>query len=154
MNANGQIFIQQNISLSIWDLAFQTWVTATASWTNYGPGHPGTNGIPSLTSSANPVLGTTPNVLVGSSANTPVLGGLVFGFQRDNTPTAFGGTALVQVAASVIVTVPAAGLPYAFSVPNNTAFCGVTIDIQSALFDGGASHGISFSPGLEYVLGN
>ena len=55
---NGQIFIQQNTSLSVWDLAFQTWVTATASWTNYGAGHPGTNGVPSLTSSANPALCT------------------------------------------------------------------------------------------------
>lgn len=151
--AQGQVFIQQTVSLSVWDLSFRTWVDAPASWTSYGAGHPGTNGVPSLTSSANPVLGTTPALLVGSSANASTLGGLVFGFQRDNVPTAFGGTALVQVLASVVVTVPAAGLAYPFPVPSDPAFCGVTVDVQSALFDAGASQGLALSAGLELILG-
>ena len=55
--------------------------------------------------------------------------------------------------ASVILTVPAAGAQFGVPIPNNTALCGVNIDVQSVLFDAGASHGLAFSAGLEYRIG-
>ncbi|MCA8951615.1 MAG: hypothetical protein KDE27_19060 [Planctomycetes bacterium] len=152
--AGGQIFIQQTVPLSVWDLSFQSWVDSPASWSNYGTGHPGTNGIPSLTSSADPVLGTTPALLIGSSASGPTLGAVVLGVLRDNSPTAFGGTALVQVLGSVVLTVPSTGAQLPLGIPSDPSFCGLAIDAQSLVFDAGASHGIAFSAGLEYVIGS
>ncbi|MCA8973068.1 MAG: hypothetical protein KDC98_00020 [Planctomycetes bacterium] len=140
--------------IGIDDLSFRLNPTCQpASWINYGTGHAGTNGVPSITSSGNPALATTPSVQIGSSANSSTLGGLVIGFSRANTPTAFGGNALVTVATSVILSVPPGGTTYPISIPNHPTFCGLRIDLQSALFDAGASHGIAFSPGLEYLIG-
>ncbi|HEX5051804.1 MAG TPA: hypothetical protein VFZ65_08540 [Planctomycetota bacterium] len=152
--ANGQVFIQGTLGLSVWDLAFQTWVSVPASWQGYGAGHPGTNGIPGLTSSANPVLGTTPDVLVGNSAGAPTIGALFFGLARVNVPTPFGGNALLVPIASLGFVAPLAGAQLPFALPMDGALCGFVIDMQAVLVDGGASAGISFTPGLEYVLGD
>jgi hypothetical protein len=150
----GQVFIQQTIGLSVWDLAFQTWVSVPASWTNYGSGHPGTNGVPSLTSSANPVIGTTPNLLLGNSANAPTLGGLLFGLSIANAPTPWGGTALVQPLASVTVVLPQAGAPLPFPIPSDPMLCGIAVYAQGVVFDPGATHGIAFTSGLAFSIGS
>ena len=152
--AQGQVFIQQTIGLSVWDLAFQTWVLAPASWTNYGPGHPGTNGIPSLTSSANPVIGTAPNLLLGNSANAPTFGGLLFGFSTAAASTPWGGTALLQPLSSVGLAVPQGGAQFPFSLPNDPTLCGFVVYVQGVLLDAGASHGIAFTSGLAYSIGS
>ncbi len=151
--ANGQVFIQQTVSLSVWDLAFQTWVSAPASWTNYGAGHPGTNGVPGIGLTANPVLGTTPAIVLGNSLGAGTLGALLFGFGRASVPTPFGGTALVQPLASVTLPLPAGGAQVPFAIPASGSFLGVAVDAQGVLLDAGASHGIAFSAGLELVLG-
>lgn len=151
--AGGQVYIQQTVALSAWDLAFRTWVAPPASWTSYGAGHAGTNGIPSLTASANPVLGTAPVVQMGNSSGTTTFGGLFFGFLRANQPTPFGGTALVQYIASITLSVAPAGVQFALGIPNDPDLCGLVVDLQAALLDPGASQGIAFTPGLEFVLG-
>lgn len=150
---NGQVFIQQNLPLSVWDLAFRTWVAVPATQSSYGTGHPGTNGVPSLSASANPVLGTSPNVLVGNPWTQPTVAALFFGLSQANAPTPFGGTALVVPLTNVGVAVPLGGGQQAFPLPNDPTLCGFAVYMQAVVFDPGASQGLAFTPGLEFVLG-
>ena len=152
--AGGQIFIQQTIALSAWDLAFETWVSMPASWSNYGAGHPGTNGIPSLGSSANPVLGTTPDLLLGNSTSALAAGVLALGVAPASAPTPFGGTLLVQPLATLGVLVPVGGLAQPFAIPLDPLLCGFEVFAQGVVLDAGASQGIAFSPGLHYIVGD
>ncbi len=151
--AGGQIFIRDTIALSVWDLSFRTFVHTPATFQNYGTGHPGTSGIPTLTMSAAPILGTNPNIQIGASAPLVLGGFLVFGFQRDNAPTAFGGTALVQPLTARFLTIAQNGAFLPFPVPFDASLCAVTVNLQSIAFDPGASAGIAFSPGLELIIG-
>lgn len=150
----GQVFIQQNVGLSVWDLAFQTWVAAPASWTNYGAGHPGAQGVPALVPAGNPVLGAVVPVTIGNPAGIATFGAVFFGVQRAAAPTPFGGTALLVVAANVSVPVPVGGGQLALSIPSSTAFCGVVVQMQAVVADAGSSHGLAFTRGLELVLGS
>ncbi|MFY9344530.1 MAG: hypothetical protein WAT39_18705 [Planctomycetota bacterium] len=152
--ANGQVFIQQTIALGVWDLAFQSWVSVPASWSNQGAGFPGTTGIPGLTASANPVLGTTPNVLVGNSANATTLGAVFFGVATASIPTPFGGTALIVPLTSVGLVVPVGGGALPFPLPLDPTLCGFVLEMQAVLVDGGAQFGIAFTPGMTWVLGD
>jgi hypothetical protein len=121
---------------------------------NYGAGHPGTSGVPSLTASAAPVLGTTPNVLIGNSAGAPTLGAIFFGDTPISVVTPWGGTALVFPLVSIGVVVPAAGAQVPLAIPNDPALCGFSLYMQGILVDGGASQSIAFTPGLVFVLGD
>jgi hypothetical protein len=152
--AGGQIFIQQGIPLPVWDLAFQTWVAMPASASSYGTGHPGTNGIPSLAASANPVLGTTPNLLVGNSAGAATVAALFLGVATANVPTPWGGVALVQPLASLGIAVPVGGASVPLAIPLDPLLCGFTIHAQAIVVDGGASQGLAFTAGLTLVLGD
>ncbi|HEX6813612.1 MAG TPA: hypothetical protein VF384_18480 [Planctomycetota bacterium] len=152
--AGGQIFIQQTISLAVWDLAFQTWVSSPATMANYGAGHPGTSGVPGLTASATPVLGTAPNLLLGNSAGAPTLGAIFFGDTPISVVTPWDGTALVFPLVSIAVVVPAGGAQVPLAIPNDPALCGFSLYMQGILVDGGASQSIAFTPGLVFVLGD
>lgn len=152
--AGGQIFIQQTMPLSVWDLAFQTWVSSPATMSNYGAGHPGTNGIPNLTSSATPVLGTTPNLLVGNSAGASTIAVIFFGDTPISAPTPWGGTALVFPFTSIAGVIAPGGSAFPLAIPLDHALCGYTLYMQAIVFDAGASFGIAFTPGLVYVLGD
>jgi hypothetical protein len=125
----------------------------TAAWSNYGAGWPGTNGVPSLTASANPVLGSSINVLLSSSTGSATAGLLLAGIAPASLATGFGGTLLVVPPANVPVAVPAGGLSFPLAVPNLRALCGSAVFMQAVEADRGASHGVSFSRGLELVVG-
>lgn len=149
----GQVFIRGTTSLAVWDLAFQTWVAQAAGWTGYGAGHPGSNGVPAIGMSANPVLASAPDILVGNAVGATALGAVLFGFGRVSQPTPVGGTALVQPLASVLVTLAAGGGTLPFPIPNTPGLCGVMVNAQAVHFDSGASAGIAFTPGLELTVG-
>jgi hypothetical protein len=152
--ANGQIWLRDTTALSVWDLGFETFVAVSASSRAYGQGHPGTTGTPSLTPSANPVLGTTIDLIVGNSLGTQTTAALFAGIAAASQPTPFGGTLLVQILADFTLTLPAAGARVPQPIPNDPRLCGRSVFFQSAQLDAGASHGIAFSPGLELVLGS
>jgi len=152
--AGGQIFIQQTIPLSVWDLAFQTWVFSPASFSNYGAGHPGTTGVPSLGSSAAPVLSTTPNLLLGNSAGAPTVAAIFFGDTPISVVTPWGGTALVFPLVSLGVVVPPGGAQVPLAIPLDHALCGFSLYMQAIVVDAGASQSIAFTPGLVFVLGD
>lgn len=151
--AGGMVFLRDTTPLSVWDLSFQSFVGAPAAWRNYGTGHPGRLGVPSLSASAPPQLGASIDVIAGNSSGASSTAALLAGFAPDNLATPFGGALLVQVAASFTIPVPALGARVPLSIPATSSLCGVSVFFQSAQIDGGATHGIAFSPGLELVLG-
>ena len=152
--AGGQIFIQQTLSLPVWDLAFQTWVSEPATWSVYGAGFPGALGVPTLAATAAPVLGTTPDVLFGSSTSSPAAAVLFLGVALANVPTPFGGAALVQPATSLGLLLPPTGAAVPFPVPASSVFCGFEVFAQGIVLDGAATAGLAFTAGLALVVGD
>jgi hypothetical protein len=124
-----------------------------AYWSNYGAGFPGTNGIPSLTSQADPVLGTTVTIDLSNSAGSSTIALLLIGYQRAQIPTGPGGDLLVVPSVVAFLNLPAAGQSYSGDIPDDDALCGFKVDVQAIESDSGAAKRISFTPGLELVLG-
>lgn len=148
----GSIFIRGTTKLDAWDLAFRTWVATAASAGNYGNGTAGTNGVPTLAASANPVLGTTIQLQVGNSLGAPTQAALAIGFQDLNLPF-LGGVLLVLPTVAPAINVPTAGTQVPIGVPADPAACGAVVFVQALLLDGGAPQGVAFTPGLRLVLG-
>jgi len=128
--------------------------SAPATWTSYGAGFPGTFGVPSFTARQFPAFGATVDVDLANSYAQPTLGFLFVGVQRGSFRTSFGGDLLV---------VPLLGVPISFAygadtftgtIPDDLELCGATIDLQGLEFDPGAQYGVSFSQGLELVIGS
>ncbi|MEW6746756.1 MAG: protein kinase [Planctomycetota bacterium] len=124
-----------------------------ASWTNYGQGLPGTNGIPGFTLSRNPYICQPFTVDLQNSLGADTTGVLFVGHARGDLPFR-GGSILVAPPwlAILLLPVPAAGL----SVPVtlcDTGLCGLKLDLQAIENDPGAAQGYSFTQGLELVLG-
>jgi WD40 repeat protein len=125
----------------------------SASWSNYGAGFPGTNGIPSLTSQQNPVFGASVTISVSNSYAKPT-GGLLFaGLQRANIHSSFGGDLLVDPVLTLFITFSYGSDTFTGTIPNDYQLCGVAIDLQVIESDPGAAKGVSFTPGLELVVG-
>lgn len=128
--------------------------SCTASANSYGAGHAGTLGIPSLTTSAAPLLGTTIDLLVGNALGSATAGALLFGPEAVSIPSGLGGDLLVLPAISISLAIPSAGASVPLAVPNDPFFCGGLLYLQALHLDGGASQGIAFTPGLELVGGS
>jgi streptogramin lyase len=126
----------------------------TASWTNYGTGLPGTQGVPFFTSQADPVLGTTITLDVGNSYGQPTSGLIALGFQKASLHTGLGSDLLLIPALLVPITFSYGSDSFAWSIPNDPALLGLEIDLQAVEVDPGAVKGVSFTQGLELVLGS
>jgi cold shock CspA family protein len=124
-----------------------------ATWSNYGAGFPGTNGIPAITSQQNPVLGTTITIDVANSYGNPTVGLLFIGFQQTIVPTNKGGDLLVVPALTAPITFSYGGDSFTGDIPDDHTLCGVAVDVQVIEADPGAAKGMSFTAGLELVLG-
>jgi hypothetical protein len=125
-----------------------------AAWSNYGAGWPGTLGIPSFTSSANPSLGSTITLSIGNSLGANTTGFLAIGLTQASLSTAFGGTLLLLPISIVTIPIPAAGLSVPGAIPNDERLCGLAVFLQVMEIDAGASKGVSFTPGLKLDLGS
>jgi Tol biopolymer transport system component len=125
-----------------------------ATSTNYGAGFPGTLGVPDLTASGAPVFGTAVAITIDSSSGIWAPALLVFGIERASIPTRAGGTLLVDAPLFQIEAIPPSGLTMPWTVPLDPAFCGLQLDLQVLELDAGAQFGISFTPGLEWVVGH
>ena len=124
-----------------------------ATWTNYGAGCPGTNGVPSFTSRADPVLGTTVTLDLGNSYGIATVGVFIVGFQRTAIPTNWGGDVLADPLITRVLPLPASGASFSDQIPIDDELCGFTVDLQAIEADPGAVKGVSFTQGLELVLG-
>lgn len=127
--------------------------TLPASWTSYGSGWPGTNGVPALVARSNPVLCVTLEVFADNSSGVATSGVFLAGDRSVNRWTPWGGTVLVLPAVVMSVLVPADGLSITSTVPCDDALCGMKVFAQVLEMDPGASRGVSFTPGLELRLG-
>ena len=136
-----------------WD-DFHFCLSSSATWFNYGDGYPGTRGLPSFTAESKPVLGTSITLDLGNSlgATTPAM--LLIGLKSANLPTSKGGVMLVEPMIYQPLSLPATGTSFTGSVPNDPTLCGVSVYAQSLEIDVGAPHGVSFTQGLELLLGN
>ena len=125
----------------------------TASWSNYGAGFPGSKGVPSFTAQSNPVLGATLTLDLANSYGNPTVGLLLIGFQSTIIPTNRGGDMLVVPSLVVPTTFSYGGNSYTGSIPDDFGLCDLIVDLQAIESDPGAAMGVSFTPGLELVLG-
>jgi hypothetical protein len=124
-----------------------------ASWSNYGSGFSGTQGVPTLTARQAPKLGSTITVDQSNSYGMPTLAVVLVGLQQTSLPTNRGGTLLVVPSIVLLVTFSYGGNSYTGSIPDDQALCGTEIDLQSIEFDPGAALGFSFTPGLQLLPG-
>jgi hypothetical protein len=136
-----------------WD-DFQFCLAPTASWNNSGSGFPGTLGIPSLTASAPPALGSTFDVDVGNSLGAATNAILVFGLNPASIATSAGGTLLVDPLLLVPIGISAGGESLVANLPNDPTLFGTQVYLQVLELDPGAARHISFTAGLDLVLGN
>jgi subtilisin family serine protease len=126
---------------------------APASSANYDTGYPGTLGVPSLTVSAPPVLGLSFTLDVGNSLGSNTPGLLFVGMSSASIPTSAGGTLLVNPLLLVPFTVDAAGTSLPATLPADPTLIGVHVYTQVLESDAGAAHHISFTAGLDLLLG-
>jgi Tol biopolymer transport system component len=124
-----------------------------ATWNNYGSGWPGTYGVPAFTSSTSPHFGADLFVQADNSSGVATTGMLFLGFQRANVTTNKGGDLLVVPALVAPVAIPTTGFKVYGTIPDDDNYCGVVCDLQILELDPGASRGVSFTPGLELVIG-
>jgi hypothetical protein len=125
-----------------------------ATWTNYGAGFPGTNGVPSFTSRADPVLGTTVTLDLANSYGNATVGLLIIGLQRTTIHTNWGSDVLADPLITRVLVLPASGASLSDLIPNDDDLCGFALDLQAIEADPGAAKGVSFTSGLELVFGH
>jgi hypothetical protein len=126
----------------------------TGSWSNYGAGWPGTNGVPAFTAGGAPALCTKLVLNLANSAGSSTAALLLMGSTIDDEATPYGGHRLVVPATLVSLVLPGSGLILSADVPCDDSLCGVRIWLQALESDPGASHGVSFTPGLMLALGS
>ncbi len=124
------------------------------TWTNYGTGWEGTNGVPSLGLDGNPTIGETVNILLGNASGVSASACLLFGDQQTNTPTPLDGALLTNPVVPVhIPALAPGGASYPLDIPDNSTLCGIELYGQLIHVDNGASAGIAFSRGLRFIFG-
>jgi Tol biopolymer transport system component len=126
--------------------------TTTASWSDYGTGFAGKNGIPLLTTSDVAALGTTITLSATNSAKGWTVGFLLIGAQAD-VPLSSGATLLVTPYLTEVVTLTNFGWSEEFAIPDDSTLDGIAADCQMVELDLAAKGGLSFSAGLELVIG-
>jgi hypothetical protein len=124
-----------------------------ASTTDYGTGWPGELGVPTLTTVGKPGLGFTFDIDVSDSRSQATTAIFFAGVNRANLQTSKGGTLLVAPYFSLVFPVPPAGSLWSLSFAPDPALIGVQVDLQVVEVDPLASKGLSFTAGLELLLG-
>ncbi len=125
-----------------------------ATWSNYGTGFPGKNGVPSFTSRSDPVLGTTLTLDLANSGVHDSIALVLVGYSEARNPSRKGGDVLVVIDFCVLLPLPDRGLTIPYDIPDDGALCGLEIFIQALEIDPGAAKGVSFTAGLKLVHGH
>ena len=128
-----------------------------AQTSNYGQGLAGTKGVPTLTTDARPVYGTTVNVLMSNSSGVASIGLIVLSQTRISAPF-LGGTLLTNPTFLGYVSLPTGGLTLPAPIPDLSAMCPVLPRLlvfyaQVLQIDSAAPAGVSFSPGMRFEIG-
>jgi Tol biopolymer transport system component len=124
-----------------------------AAWSNYGAGFPGSHGVPTFTSQQNPAFATTITLDLENSYGNPTVGVLFVGFQQTSIHSNWGGDLLVVPSLVVPTSFSYGYNSYAGEIPDDWSLCGMTLDLQALEADPGAAKGVSFTQGLQLILG-
>lgn len=122
------------------------------SWQLYGPGHPGSAGIPSIALSADPLLGSTPDLTIGNPSGSTTTLFLFAGLDDAWLPVRDGVLLLAPLELHAIGMGPG-GVALPISLPADASWCGADVRFQGLVLDPGASKGIAFTRGLRATLG-
>jgi sugar lactone lactonase YvrE len=125
-----------------------------ASWSNFGNGLAGTSGIPLFTAEQDPVLGTTITLDLENSAPSATSALLFVGFQRTDLPSSWGGELLVVPSLSTPIPLAVGTNSLTGAIPADNTLAGVAVELQVLESDAGAVRGVSFTAGLELLLGH
>jgi Tol biopolymer transport system component len=137
----------------VFDVFVHELCSTPASWSNYGAGLAGTLGVPSFTSRSNPVLGSVLTLDLGNSYGASTVGVLCIGFQRASIRLEWGGDLLLVPMFAFVIGLPPGGTTGSEDVPSDLGLCAFAVDLQALEYDPGAAKGVSFTPGLELLLG-
>jgi hypothetical protein len=134
------------------DLEFSCPATATS----YGTGWPGTNGVPHLDMIGDPIHDEDIVLDIGNSSGSGSVVLLFLGLSPGNFATSKGGTLFLAPSQTWVVPLPIGGLQMPATIPGGPAGaqCLPTAYLQALQQDHGASHGLSFTPGLQLRFGN
>jgi Tol biopolymer transport system component len=124
-----------------------------AAWSNYGTPFPGTFGPPALTLSQLPVLGSSYDIDLGNSLGSDTFGLTFVGLSAVDQILPSGAHVLVAPLLAILIFVPAGGIHWPQSLPDDPQYRCVDVYLQLLEADPGAFKGISFSQGLAMHLG-
>jgi hypothetical protein len=136
-----------------WDVFVHDRDTTAASWSNYGNGFPGSNGVPTFTAESDPVLGASLTLDLANSYGKFTAGLLFIGLQQTKIHSALGGDLLVLPLITTAIALPATGTTFGGKIPGDPAYAGVEVDLQALEADPGAARGVSFTQGVQLILG-
>ena len=139
-NGSGDVFVRARL-----------WVDA--SWTNYGAGFAGSLGVPAFTSRSAPLLGTSVTLDLENSSGSNATAVLFLGFDRNDIPSVWGGDLLLVPVLTNVLALPAGTTSFTGTLPSDEALLGEIVDLQAIESDPGAAKGVSFTQGLELLLG-
>ncbi len=129
-------------------------VTRGAEARSYGKGYPGKNGVfPVLTAGNTPVLGKTVTLTLTNPSGAPNPAVLLASRERSILATPYGGVLLTEPRIPAGFLLSAAGLQVPLSLPNDPSLVGGKVYLQALEYDPGARFSLSFTQGLELVLG-
>lgn len=139
------------------DIAFSSFLTTRIAVAEYyGSGTPGANGLPAIALSAPPVFGSSFDMLLTSSANSPQKAAVVVGFQRTDVMASFGARLLVRApfaAKYPYLALPTGTTSLNLHVPADPSLCGAIAYAQLLQKDPGSASGYASSRGLEMRVG-
>jgi Tol biopolymer transport system component len=123
------------------------------SHSNYGPGLAGTNGVPSLTTLAPPLLNQPCSVHLENSSGAWTVGLLLSGTEAADIPTRLGGDLLLVSQWTALLAIPPEGADLQATLLPEERLAAIPLDLQVLELDAGAIHGVSFTAGLELRAG-
>ena len=100
------------------------------------------------------MLGTTITVDVGNSYGQPTIGVLLVGTQQADIPTRKGGHLLLIADGAILLSLAPSGTSVDGDIPSDESLCGAHVYAQALELDPGAAKGVSFTPGLDLLLGH
>ena len=99
-------------------------------------------------------LGASIALNVENSLGSSTAGLLLVGLGPTRIPTPLGGEFLVYFPQMLPIAIPGAGYSLPIEIPTGcSCLAGSSAYLQALAMDSGASHGISFTPGLRLFFG-
>jgi len=124
-----------------------------ASFQNYGAGTAGTLGVPSLSLSGPPSLGSSFELLIGNSLGLPTHACLLIGSAPMAMPTIYGFELLVNPKRVRPVFLDTTGASLPMSLGTSITLCGTHHYLQLVHLDPAAPGSVAATQGLEIVIG-